>query len=372
MSPTPDRPARGARAYRNSYRDREKAAQAAAKAGLFTPEAAGEDGLYAPDPAAEARRFPFCLREDRSEENLHASLREDALAYFRQREIAWPDGLPDGSGRVRTKPSNHLCCPQAQCVNLLFPYRRDPEALARLLRHLGLPVARVLPVPCDGDASDGHLGFAWIGARNYLGEHLRGRVARDDLRSRGHLFTSADFLVRFEHEDGAVEVRLGAWKYTEEYRRKGSMAYAWGTASQDDGSTWRVPKTSRVDIYRRSLDASGLAAGRHPDELFFDPFDQMMRLQLLAWEMEQARELGADRVGTVHVAPAANAELMQSITSPGLQGLGETIHAVWSRLAPAGRFLPVASEALVDAATTTAMPAGADEWARWLRARYVR
>jgi hypothetical protein len=364
-------PARPTRAWKATYRDREKLAQAEVKADLFTPDAAGTDGLYGePD---DDRRYPWCLREDRSEENLHESIREEALAYFGLRSIPWHDGLTDDpSGKGRAKPSNHLCCSQSQCVNVLFPFRRDPDALARLLRHLGLPVARMLPVTDDCGESDGFVGFEWIGARNYLGEHRHGRVAPDDKRARGRGFTSADFVVRFQREDGGIEVRLGEWNYTEEFRRKGSTEWSWADVTDEDGEVRRERRTNRVDIYRPAILAAGLAADRPPEDLFFDPFDRMMRLQLLAYAMERARELDADRVGSLHAAPAANAELMRSVTSPNLADLGATIHEVWARIAPEGRFLPVASEALIDAATTSAMPAGAEAWAAWVRARYVR
>jgi hypothetical protein len=51
---------------------------------------------------------------------------------------------------------------------------------------------------------------------------------------------------------------------------------------------------------------------------FYEPFYQLMRQQLLAREMETARECGADVVSLLHIAPAQNA-CFQRVTSPNLK-----------------------------------------------------
>ena len=90
------------------FRDSEKRRLEPLKKDLFT-DAACEPGLY------RGRRRPFCLHEHHSHENLHESIREDALRYFADRGIRWHDGI-DGA------PSNHLCCSQSCCVNFWFPF----------------------------------------------------------------------------------------------------------------------------------------------------------------------------------------------------------------------------------------------------------
>jgi hypothetical protein len=79
---------------------------------------------------------------------------------------------------------------------------------------------------------------------------------------------------------------LISWKYTEACDGKPLQRSSWGT---DRLATY-------APFYRRDdcrLDRALL--GRFED-LFHDPFDQLMRLQFLAHEMEKARELGAERV----------------------------------------------------------------------------
>lgn len=47
-----------------------------------------------------------------------------------------------------------------------------------------------------------------------MGEHIGKRGAR----TRGANYTSADFAFRFRRNDDQIQLVLGEWKYTEEYR----------------------------------------------------------------------------------------------------------------------------------------------------------
>lgn len=309
-----------------SFRDREKTRLEPLKAGLFTPSAC-QPGLY-----RRARRS-FCLHEDEAQENLHVLIREDAMRYFANRRIGWHDGH-DGA------PSNHLCCSQSCCVNFWFPFTRAPQELACVLRDIGYDVDEVLPFTADEPLENGehtHVAFEWIGTKNYLDERSGGRVASDDGRTRGALFTSLDFAIRFRRSDGRIHLLAGEWKYTEEYPR--------GESKRRSGNTDRLD-----DIYRPHLEAPecqikpGLV---EHDALFYDPFDQLMRQQLLCSAMERDREMGADVVSLLHVAPRANRDLLNRITSPGLEVLGNDIHGVWSTLTMPERFKGVYLEDLL-------------------------
>ena len=183
------------------FREREKQRIVTAKPELFAVEAC-EPGLY------RKKRRTFCIREDLASENLHASIREDALDYFRQRGIRWHDGIEGG-------PSNHLCCSQSFCVNFWFPFRSAPGSLTAVFRDLGYDVAEMLPFEldrCPSDNSPGYMAFEWIGERNYLAEGRGGKVARDGARKRVQHFTSLDFACRFRRSDGAIQIVAGEWK----------------------------------------------------------------------------------------------------------------------------------------------------------------
>lgn len=254
---------------------------------------------------------------------------------------------------------------QSQCINVLFPFRRDPDALTRLLKDIGYQVAECLPVINDYGQHEAFVGFEWIGAHNYLMEYQGGRPARCNERSRGANFTSADFVTRFKNKGGKIHVILGEWKYTEDYKNTKSKALG------SSGAT-------RKGIYKPLVKDSGLRLGRYIkfEDLFFEPFYQMMRLQLLAAAMEKpapgefAGEMNADIVSVLHVSPAGNEGLRKTLTSPALQDLGNDIYEVWDQIAPEGRFHHIDSEKLIDFATSEAIPTNFEKWAKWMRKRY--
>lgn len=220
----------------------------------------------------------------------------------------------------------------------------------RFLVDLGYPVEQVLPLPADSTAaqkelgfpvdeaasredeealSAGYVAFEWIGLPNYLRERLYGRVASDASRGRGKGFTSADFAFRFRRTDGRIQVTLGEWKYTEFYENGKSLRYGKKRA--------HGARTGRTSVCGRALESRGcqirLGSSLSLADLMYDPFDQILRDQSLASAMEQAREMEADIVSYLHVAPKANRELVNRITAPALRGRGDEIHEVWRTLA---------------------------------------
>ena len=308
-----------------SFRDREKKRLEPLKKDLFT-DAACRPGLYG------SERRPFCLHEDHARENLHEPIREYALRYFSTCKIGWHDGI-DGA------PSNHLCCSQSCCVNFWFPFVRAPLELGTVLRDIGYDVDEVLPITEDEPLEDGthpHVAFEWIGTKNYLGEHVLGRPASDQERTRGTGFTSLDFAIRFRRGDGRIQILAGEWKYTEEYA---------GTSKRWSGKTDRLEQIYRPHLERPDCQITPRTVEH--DALFFAPFDQLMRQQLLCTAMERESEMGADVVSLLHVAPKANRGLVDRVTSPLLQEFGNDVHGIWSRLTMPGRFKGVHVEDLL-------------------------
>lgn len=343
---------------RKGFRDREKDRLRDLKPQLLS-EHARSDGMYG------GSRRSFCIHEDHSEENLWEGIREEALAYFRARGIPWHDGLPDKAANPAGKPSNHLCCSQSSCVNALFAFREEPEALAMALRSLGMPIAEVLPFDADSApvSPAGTIAFEWIGLKNYLRETRFGRVVSDAGRSRGKGFTSADFAIRYRDFDGVTCLLLGEWKYTENYRPV-SLRYS-------------DKKTDRLEIYRAALDAPWtqvrLPEGITRSDLCFDPFLQLMRLQLLSGEIEHAARVGSPEMramfaSVVHIAPACNGELMSRETSPGLARLGSSLHQIWNQVAVAERFRGID---LLDLLGALLANAPDRSWADYISARYL-
>ena len=328
------------------FREREKSRVVPLKGELFSAEAC-EPGLYG------QRRYDFCLRNDRASENLHASIRDQAIDYFRERNIPWHDA-------VNGVPSNHLCCSQSFCVNFWFPFRHSPGTLVSVLRDLGFDVAEILPFDLDRVGpreNPAYVAFEWIGKRNYLREGRGGKVSEDNARTRGHHFTSLDFAFRFRRSDGLNQIVAGEWKYTERYSNEKNIRFS------DNG-------TDRLKVYKHSLEAAYCQidlAGLSQESLFFDPFDQLMRQQLLCSSMEQFREMDADVVSLLHMAPAANHDLLRRVTSPALRGFGSDVHAVWKNLVKPENFMGVYIE---DALPIVCRRGPNRQWAAYMRRRY--
>lgn len=100
-----------------------------------------------------------------------------------------------------------------------------------------------------------------------------------------------------------------------------------------------------------------------------EPFYQLMRQQLLAHEMEKARELDAVVVSLLHVAPSHNKDF-RKVTSQELESLGDTATGVWKRLVKTpGRFLSVGTEQLFGSLLASP-PAEMKPWADYLTQRY--
>lgn len=317
----------------------EKTRQASFRVGSsYFSDAARADGIYKSKP------YSFCLPREHAEENLFPAIRQSAPAYFSDQKIKWHDGQ-DG------KPSNHLCSSQVCCVNFLFPFANQPRSLAEVLRPVFPAIREMLPME-NGQ----YVAFEWIGLKNYLSEKIR----RGEGRTRGANFTSADAAVMFERTDGKQEIVLIEWKYTE----------SCGGASLKTAKSG----TDRTAIYRPLLDRDDCPIGksllpRSFDALFYEPFYQFMRQQLLAHEMEPAHELGADKVTVLHVAPARNTEF-QRVTSPELQPLGDTAIGVWKRLVtPSDRFVSISTEQLFGTLSDVRLPE-MQAWLDYVFARY--
>ena len=216
------------------------------------------------------------------------------------------------------------------------------------------------PLPMvEGDISieDQHpyLSFEWIGLRDYLGETLR----KPGRRTRGANYTSADFAFRFLRADDRVQIVLGEWKYTEYY-------------GHEDKGTNQI----RLDNYSEAFQRSPGVFTRKDEQLyrslFFEPFYQLMRLQLLAQEMEANHEMGADLVTVLHIHPAANTEFTERVTSKYLSDrfTGQGVMDTWKQLVDRTRFATVSVEHLLQLIVKARSMAD-PTWVRYLQTRYT-
>jgi hypothetical protein len=318
--------------------EKPKQAQFKASSPYFSATARSE-GVYKGKPRA------FCLPIEFAEQNLAPEVREAALSHFAEHAIKWHDGQ-------NGKPSNHLCDSQVCCVNFLFPFADQPRALAEVLRPIFPAIQKMLPVE-----NEQFVTFEWIGKDDYLGETVN---ARNKKRSRGANCTSADAAVKFERADGKQQVVLIEWKYTESY----------------SGTSLKFAQSGRdrTTIYKSLFERADCPINKELlpnfDSLFYEPFYQFMRQQLLAHEMERVQELSASAVSVLHIAPARNIDF-RKVTSPKLETLGETATEVWKKLVRSrGKFISVSTEQLFGSLSVEQMPE-MRAWLEYIGARYA-
>jgi hypothetical protein len=279
-------------------------------------------------------------------ETLHESVRETALAYFKKHKIKWwtsrwDTGRPTLSREETGLPTGHLNSSQVACVNHLEPARIERTLARGVARNIDETFVDALPVE-DG----GFVAYEWIGQQNYLGE--------PGPRIRGANITSLDALMCAQRSDGTRVLLVIEWKYLESYGAESVATSARGT--------------DRVATYQRLLEEAScpIKRGTHR-RLFFEPYYQLMRQTLLAWQMVEHNEHEASAWLHVHVIPELNKALRGGgHGAPEL--LGETMAEKWrSALKRRERYLLI---------TPTELLAGVGEggrwngWRRWLLERY--
>lgn len=294
----------------------------------YFSEAARLDGVYA------GRSHSSFLPDACVAENLWRDIRTETERYFADFSIQW-------------NQRGHVCSSQTCCINFLMPFATRADALKALLLPRYPTIDHMLPTEAGR-----YVAFEWIGAQNYLGEKVRGA------RTRGANCTSADAAVMFARNDGTRQIVLIEWKYSESYSSK-PLAIA------DSG-------TDRTAIYAHLYERADCPLNRALlpsfEALFYEPFYQLMRQQFLAHEMERAHELGAGEVTVLHIAPERNRDF-RAVTSPQLEGLGDSAIEVWKCIAPVGKFASASTESLFRALPIAQYPDLADWW-HYLTARY--
>jgi hypothetical protein len=329
-----------------SFRNREKERYETLKPKLFSKEAQ-PSGAYKQNP------YPFCLADGYSQENLHKSFRNDAIDYFKKRNIPWHDGI-DSDGVKNSLPSNHLCCSQTMCVNTLFPMTTDKQLLQNVFQIYFPEMKEPLPFTTDDPLPNGdypYVCFEFVGKNTHF----------DGERSwpqRGANCTSLDFAFLFRRHDGKKQLVLGEWKYTEEYK-----SLKLPPIEEVNKTRW---KTYQADFETWRADNPNVPTYEH---YFVEPFYQLMRQSVLADKMQLESEMNADIVVHLHISPKANREFSDFFTSPIFSKHGNTVLEAWKGIAHQDKFISVHSESLLTAIEQMA-DANKRDWADWLLKRY--
>ena len=223
--------------------------------------------------------------------NLWAGIRDDAIDYFRSNRIVWWGGN-------KNKPSGHLLSSQISCINHLFFLRQRKDISSKILKEIRSDVIEAVWL------DSGFVEFEAIGKENYLGEksHIRGANT-----------TSIDVVMVGKKQDGKNLLVMIEWKYTESYR---------------DECMYIEARSKIYDPFLLNVNCP--IQVENLESLYYEPFYQLMRQTLLGWQMVINHEYDCDDYIHLHVIPNENLELIERITSPGLNG--STMSNAWKKV----------------------------------------
>jgi len=291
-------------------------------------------------------------------ENLIPELRGDGGAddFFRARRIKWWRSGRSGDAKGQDGPTRNLASSQVACVNFLLPLARRPAALLALVRQLDHEVVAVEPIPDPLGAEPALVEFEWVG---WTAPIEGGRV------SRGAMQTSADALVLGRTAAG-LRAFVFEWKYCEEYLRPDDK----GAGSSGD------TRRRRYQV-RYAAEDSAFQGDVPLDEFLFEPFYQLMRLRLLADEVERSGigpGLAVADARVVVVCPAANRDYRLAVPSTPLARRFPTLATVEAIMQatlrdPAGISV-ASSEALVAGIRASDQAANLADWLDYHALRY--
>ena len=272
--------------------------------------------------------------------NLAPGVRADAIAYFDAHGIAWH------------QHANHALSSQVSCLNFLMPLATQPRLLARVIGEaLGVPLPTMLEIESGPDGRPWFVGFEWIGRADYLNE-----ARKSGSRTRGAHATSADAIVRFELR-GRIETVLIEWKYTESYGAPISPSGNVVRLGRYEGLVFAPTGPVHAD--------QGLAIS----DFFWELLYQLLRQQLLAFQMQAAHEDGAERVRVLHISPSSN-HALHAVTAPALRSRGNDVFEVFRKLLVRPDDFVSRSTTAVFGKTLSEAGEEARPWADYLLDRY--
>jgi hypothetical protein len=257
--------------------------------------------------------------------NLWENIREDALKYFSQKGITWHTN--DMENNHETVPEGNMLSSQISCVNHLFLLRKKREYATAILKNIDKRIVSS-EIIYDGYGDDGYIEFESWGTKenhNPLNEkeegYIRGKYWK---RQRGSFSTSVDAVMVGKKIDGKNLLILMEWKFTEDY-----------TKNYGDRNIFKPIKTSNSKNYDKLLEDKNCPIKTHHlknyEDLYYEPFYQLMRQTLLGWKMIETNELGCDEYVHLHIIPKENLKI-QEITSPNLKLGCKNMSDVWKNL----------------------------------------
>ncbi len=266
------------------------------------------DGIY------RGKEYNFILKD--GDLNFFYGIRADAKEYFKNNHIQlW--GGKDGT------PTNHTLSSQVACINHLFWIQEHKNAADIILKKID-PDFKAIPVIEDeGLYVDFEVNGIYKGHRpNYLKENSTVRGANN---------TCIDACMLAE-KNGKRTLVCFEWKYRERYSKKASEIAKEPSYKTKKARYLNLLKDNASPIiFSKNEKGSKCDDNKEFAKFLAEPFYQLMRQTLLAWQITEDtnNRYGASDYINVHVIPQANLALLKAKTSPEITATSSHISEAW-------------------------------------------
>lgn len=244
-------------------------------------------------------------------QNLYSDIVDEAVEYFEKNNISWWTCKSIGD-IDETKPTRHLLSSQISCINHLFPFRNDKEAVLVIAKTICSECENVLEITTDNLDKPSYIAFEQISDTDHLFES----VEKTKRLKRGEKCTSVDALIYAELKNKKKLLIPIEWKYTEKYGDddfsigEDKKKYNYSLKSQLKSGQTRLNRYSALITKSNQL----ITLEEYKNSIYFlEPFYQLMRQTLWAEQMivhKETETIKADDYVHVHIIPPENSGLL--------------------------------------------------------------
>lgn len=236
--------------------------------------------------------------------NLYKDIRYKVIDYFEKNKIGWWAGK---------EPSGHMCSSQIACLNHLFPFRHNPQAVLALANAIAGENYFDDVQEVGGDSFDpGYIAFEVVTSKDYLFESNN----KKHTLSRGSQCTSIDALIMAKRKDSVFLLPI-EWKFAEEYGRDDKSRNPKKEGKESKSGDKRIRSYFDSNLVAES-DNLKFVKGSDPHGCvyFQEPFYQLMRQTLWVERTIKNKDVyfkNACDYLHVHIVPNANKTLRNKI-----------------------------------------------------------
>ena len=281
--------------------------------------------------------YPFVLKEENRKQNLFQQISDNAIDYFKSNNIGWWRG-------VNVLPTNHALSSQVACINHLFWLINNPVAANAVLKEIdsdftAIPFENGNFVEFELNGCDEQHTY------NYLNERSS---------TRGANTTSIDACMLAKKGNATILVFI-EWKYVEKYYEKPIKAAQNASYEVRKKTYEKMLKDDSSPVIMDKQNTNSLCDYDSAYSKFsVEPFYQLMRQTLLAWQLTKNNRYGATDYIHIHVIPGGNDRLLNGKTSPQITDGEANICIAWAKwLKSPEKYIHISPSKLLGSASST-------------------